>query len=108
VQHSPFLQRLLARNISWHFGHSIPIARTPQGTESLKAEGKEVHAWIFLQGLEELGITAAPPTGFRFSQYHVDDILSNADILDIGSNCGFVACYCARKAALPKAREKYQ
>ena len=59
----------------------------------------------FYQGLEELGITGAKPTGFRFSQYQVDDILKNADVLDIGSNCGFVSCYCARRAASVTAIE---
>ena len=53
----------------------------------------------FYQGLEEIGITGAKPTGFRFSQYEVDNLLRNSDILDIGSNAGFVACYCALKGA---------
>lgn len=52
----------------------------------------------FYQGLEELGITGGKPTGFRFRQYDVDRILRGADVLDIGSNCGFVAAYCARLA----------
>lgn len=52
----------------------------------------------FYHGLEELGITGAKPTGFRFRQYQVDDLLRDADVLDIGSNCGFVAAYCAQRA----------
>lgn len=52
----------------------------------------------FYQGMEELGITGAKPTGFRFRQYDVDDLLTGADVLDIGSNCGFVAAYCAQRA----------
>jgi SAM-dependent methyltransferase len=52
----------------------------------------------FYQGLEELGITGAKPTGFRFGQYDVDDLLQGKDVLDIGSNAGFVAIYCARLA----------
>lgn len=52
----------------------------------------------FYQGLEDLGITGAKPTGFRFRQYQVDELLANADVLDIGSNCGFVAVYCAKRA----------
>ncbi|MFX0544858.1 class I SAM-dependent methyltransferase [Roseovarius sp. S1116L3] len=52
----------------------------------------------FYQGLEDLGITGAKPTGFRFRQYEVDDVLRGADVLDIGSNAGFVAIYCARLA----------
>ncbi|RUO65964.1 Methyltransferase domain-containing protein [Pseudidiomarina planktonica] len=52
----------------------------------------------FYQGLEELGITGAKPTGFRFKQYQVDEILENAEVLDIGSNCGFVSIYCAKLA----------
>lgn len=59
----------------------------------------------FYQGLEELGITGAKPTGFRFAQYMVDDILKDADLLDIGSNCGFVAAYCAKKATTVTAIE---
>lgn len=59
----------------------------------------------FYQGLEELGITGAKPTGFRFSQYQVDDILKNKTILDIGSNCGFVASYCAKQASSVTAVE---
>jgi SAM-dependent methyltransferase len=59
----------------------------------------------FYQGLEELGITGGKPTGFRFAQYQVDDILNNADVLDIGSNAGFVACYCAKKASSVTAVE---
>lgn len=52
----------------------------------------------FYQGLEEICITGAKPTGFRFSQYGVDDLLQGAEVLDIGSNCGFVAAYCAKRA----------
>lgn len=59
----------------------------------------------FYQGLEDLGITGAKPTRFRFAQYQVDDLLKNADILDIGSNCGFVASYCAMQAASVTAVE---
>jgi SAM-dependent methyltransferase len=53
----------------------------------------------FYQGLEEIGITGCKPTGFRFAQYQVDEILIDAEVLDIGSNCGFVASYCAKKSA---------
>jgi SAM-dependent methyltransferase len=59
----------------------------------------------FYQGLEELGITGAKPTGFRFAQYQVDDILKNKTILDIGSNCGFVASYCAQRSFFVTAVE---
>lgn len=59
----------------------------------------------FYQGLEELAITGAKPTGFRFRQYQVDDLLAGADVLDIGSNCGFVAAYCARRASSVTAVE---
>lgn len=52
----------------------------------------------FYQGLEEIGISGAKPTKFRFDQYEVDDILQNTDVLDIGSNTGFVAIHCARLA----------
>ncbi|ANN69081.1 class I SAM-dependent methyltransferase [Bordetella bronchialis] len=61
------------------------------------SEQRYTHGY-FYQGLEELGITGAKPTGFRFRQYDVDAILKDADVLDIGSNCGFVAVYCARLA----------
>lgn len=52
----------------------------------------------FYQGLEELGIMGVKPTGFRFKQYQVDDIICGASVLDIGSNCGFVSCWCAKTA----------
>ncbi|AZD87011.1 hypothetical protein C4K14_4190 [Pseudomonas chlororaphis subsp. aureofaciens] len=52
----------------------------------------------FYQGLEELGITGLKPTGFRFKQYAIDEELKGADVLDIGSNCGFVSVYCSRLA----------
>lgn len=52
----------------------------------------------FYQGLEELSITGVKPTAFRFRQYQVQEILNGAEVLDIGSNCGFVAAYCARTA----------
>lgn len=52
----------------------------------------------FYQGLEELGIAGAKPTGYRFTQYDVDEILKDADVLDIGSNTGFVSVYCAKLA----------
>lgn len=52
----------------------------------------------FYQGLEEIGITGAKPSKYRFDQYAVDDIIKNARVLDVGSNCGFVACYCAKTA----------
>lgn len=52
----------------------------------------------FYQGLEELGITGGKPTAFRFAQYEVDDLLPGATVLDIGSNAGFVACYCAKRS----------
>jgi SAM-dependent methyltransferase len=61
-------------------------------------KGKQYTQGYYYQGLEELGITGAKPTGFRFRQYDVDPLLVNADILDIGSNCGFVAAYCAKRA----------
>jgi cyclopropane fatty-acyl-phospholipid synthase-like methyltransferase len=59
----------------------------------------------FYQGYEDLGITGAKPTKFRFSQYEVDDILLGADIFDIGSNAGFVSCYCAKHASTVTAIE---
>jgi len=59
----------------------------------------------FYQGFEEIGITGAKPTSFRFAQYEVDNILANAEILDIGSNAGFVACYCAKMGASVTAIE---
>ena len=52
----------------------------------------------FYQGLEDIGIYGAKPTGHRFRQYDVDDLLKDADVLDIGSNSGFVAIYCAKLA----------
>lgn len=52
----------------------------------------------FYQGLEEIGIYGAKPTKFRFDQYEVDDLLRDAEVLDIGSNSGFVAIYCAKLA----------
>lgn len=61
------------------------------------SEQQYTHGY-FYQGLEELGITGGKPTGFRFRQYDVDTILQGADVLDIGSNCGFVAVYCAKRA----------
>jgi SAM-dependent methyltransferase len=61
------------------------------------SEQQYTHGY-FYQGLEELGITGAKPTGFRFRQYEVDAILQGADVLDIGSNCGFVAVHCGRLA----------
>lgn len=66
---------------------------------------KKYSQGYFYQGLEEVGITGAKPTRFRFSQYQVDDLLKNADILDIGSNCGFVASYCAMLATSVTAVE---
>ena len=68
-----------------------------QNQNFTKAE-RYAHGY-FYQGLEDIGITGCKPTGFRFSQYEVDSLLKNADILDIGSNAGFVACYCAKKGA---------
>lgn len=59
---------------------------------------KQYSQGYYYQGLEELGITGAKPTGFRFRQYDVDPLLANADVLDIGSNCGFVSAYCAKRA----------
>ena len=59
----------------------------------------------FYQGLEELGITGGKPTGYRFAQYDVDALIKNADVLDIGSNAGFVACYCAKLAKSVTALE---
>ena len=53
----------------------------------------------FYQGFEECRITGGKPKGLRFSQYEVDNILTDADVLDIGSNAGFVARYCAKLAA---------
>ncbi|MFS2157019.1 class I SAM-dependent methyltransferase [Pseudomonas sp. Pseusp122] len=61
-------------------------------------KGKQYTQGYYYQGLEEIGITGAKPTGFRFRQYDVDSLLDNAEVLDIGSNCGFVAAYCARRA----------
>ncbi|WP_159299936.1 bifunctional 2-polyprenyl-6-hydroxyphenol methylase/3-demethylubiquinol 3-O-methyltransferase UbiG [Spiribacter sp. SSL99] len=52
----------------------------------------------FYQGLECLGISGAKPTGFRFAQYDVDEILKGSNVLDIGSNTGFVAIWCAKLA----------
>ncbi|MEM6409160.1 MAG: class I SAM-dependent methyltransferase [Pseudomonadota bacterium] len=52
----------------------------------------------FYQGLEDIGISGGKPTRFRFSQYQVDDLLRDADVLDIGSNTGFVSIYCAKFA----------
>ena len=52
----------------------------------------------YYQGLEELGILGVKPTHFLFSQYQVDDIIRQAEVLDIGSNCGFLASYCAKLA----------
>ena len=68
------------------------------------AEKRYTHGY-FYQGLEELGITGAKPTGFRFKQYDVDGILQDARVLDIGSNCGFVAVYCAKRAKTVTAVE---
>ncbi len=60
-------------------------------------EGAYVQGY-FYQGLEEIGISGGKPTGFRFKQYQVDDLLEGAEVLDIGSNTGFVAIYCAKFA----------
>lgn len=57
---------------------------------------KQYTQGYFYQGFEDIGITGCKPTHFRFRQYEVDNFLLNAEILDIGSNCGFVSCYCAR------------
>ncbi|AYD65293.1 class I SAM-dependent methyltransferase [Achromobacter sp. B7] len=73
------------------FGH------LKEQVKSWPKEKQYTHGY-FYQGLEELGITGGKPTGFRFKQYDVDQILNNADILDIGSNAGFVAVYCAWRA----------
>lgn len=52
----------------------------------------------FYQGLAEIGITGCKPTEFRFAQYQVDDLLKpEFSALDIGSNCGFVALYLAKR-----------
>lgn len=69
------------------------------------AKEKAYTRGYFYQGLEELGITGAKPTGFRFRQYEVDEIITDAEVLDIGSNAGFVACYCARRASTVTAVE---
>lgn len=66
---------------------------------------KKYSQGYFYQGLEEIGITGCKPTNFRFKQYQVDEILENAHVLDIGSNCGFVSCYCAKRAATVTAIE---
>jgi len=52
----------------------------------------------FYQGLEDIGIYGVKPTRHRFRQYQVDDLLKGAEVLDIGSNSGFVAIYCAKLA----------
>ena len=52
----------------------------------------------FYQGLDQIGITGVKPTEFRFRQYDIDGLLDrNARVLDVGSNCGFVAIYCAQR-----------
>lgn len=66
---------------------------------------KQYSHGYFYQGLEQLGITGGKPTGFRFKQYDVDQILAGAEVLDIGSNAGFVAVYCAWRAKFVTAVE---
>jgi len=79
-----FIQRKL-------FGH------LKEQVKSWPKEKQYTHGY-FYQGLEELCITGGKPTGFRFRQYDVDRILDGAEVLDIGSNAGFVATYCAWRA----------
>lgn len=85
---------------SARLGHSSLRRQLLKHLEDQKKEGWN-GAYVqgyFYQGLEELGISGAKPTEFRFTQYDVDNILENADVLDIGSNTGFVAIYCAKLA----------
>lgn len=81
-------------------GHSKIRRQMLKHLEDQKKEGW-TGAYVqgyFYQGLEELGISGAKPTEFRFRQYDVDNILEDAEVLDIGSNTGFVAIYCAKLA----------
>ena len=51
----------------------------------------------FYQGLSEIGITGVKPTETRFERYQIDHLLDKKySVLDIGSNCGFVAVYLSR------------
>lgn len=83
----------------WRMGHRAHHLRMQAHLREQKRHwtGAYVQGY-FYQGLEELGISGAKPSRRRFAQYEVDDILKGADVLDIGSNTGFVALHCARMA----------
>ena len=97
----PFYVRLPLEDLwnGWRLGHFGIQRRLRKHLKDQQREWKRGYTnGYFYQGLEELGINGAKPTGFRFAQYQVDELLKDADVLDIGSNAGFVAIYCARRA----------
>jgi len=48
----------------------------------------------FYQGFAKIGIVGSRSTEKRFSEYNIGNLFSkNENVLDIGSNCGFVSLY---------------
>lgn len=48
----------------------------------------------FYQGFERIGISGIKPTEKRIDKYEIKRLFDkNKDVLDIGANCGFLACY---------------
>tara|TARA_B100000378_G_scaffold4094_1_gene3775 strand:+ start:312 stop:968 length:657 start_codon:yes stop_codon:yes gene_type:complete len=48
----------------------------------------------FYQGFDKIGIVGSRSTEKRFNEYNIENLFSkNKNVLDIGSNCGFVSLY---------------
>ena len=48
----------------------------------------------FYQGLDKINIKGSRSTEKRFNEYNIENLFSkNKNVLDIGSNCGFVSLY---------------
>ena len=48
----------------------------------------------FYQGFDKIGIVGSRSTEKRFNEYNIGNLFSkNENVLDIGSNCGFVSLY---------------
>lgn len=88
------LQDLIGITRKGHFGIYLKLLNHLNSQKRLWK--RSYSRGYFYQGYEELGINGTKPTGYRFHQYNVDSLLRDSNILDIGSNNGFVSIYCAR------------
>lgn len=98
----PYSTRLVIKDhVSGFFKGSLKLQKRLRAhlRDQNLAWDKSYTQGYFYQGLEEIGINGAKPTGYRFKQYDVHSIIKDADVLDIGSNSGFVSCYCAMNGA---------